>query len=253
MSEQNVKENRASGIRHAAVTHDLAEGIASGRFPVGSLLPTEFELCEHYGASRHTIRVAIGELVELGLISRRKRAGTRVEARTPPGSYRQSLTSLDDLIQFGATHKRVVQETGALTATREQALSLGCAEGSRWLRISSLRLDGDLGALPIGWTDVYIDPSYAQIPDLACAAPDALVSSLIEAHYGRRIAEITQDVEAVALPARLTDRLRAEADSPALRILRRYLDKNGETLEISESIHPAGRFTASSRLRRSRE
>jgi len=40
--------------RQAELTRDLAEGIASGRFPVGTLLPTEFELCDRYDASRYT-------------------------------------------------------------------------------------------------------------------------------------------------------------------------------------------------------
>ena len=45
-----------SETRYAQVARDLTDGIANGRFPVGSLLPTELELCEHYAASRHTVR-----------------------------------------------------------------------------------------------------------------------------------------------------------------------------------------------------
>ena len=37
--------------QHAEIAKDLAEQIASGTVPVGELLPTEFELCERYGAS----------------------------------------------------------------------------------------------------------------------------------------------------------------------------------------------------------
>src|SRR3954454_23191489 len=80
-----------SETRYAQVARDLTEGIADGRFPVGSLLPTELELCEHYGASRHTVRAAIRELQELGFVSRRKKVGTRVEATSVSSGYRQSL------------------------------------------------------------------------------------------------------------------------------------------------------------------
>ncbi len=253
MSEHRVKRNRNLSVRHPEVMHDLAEGIASGRFPVGSLLPTEFELCDLYRASRHTVRVAIGELVQLGLLSRRKRAGTRVEARTPPGSYRQSLASLEDLMQFGTAHMRAIQETSELVASPALAQSLGCAAGSRWLCISSLRLNGQPGAPAVGWTDVYIDPAYTDVPDLARMASGTLISSLIEERHGRRIAEIHQEVGAVPLPGRLAEPLQAEAGSPALRIVRRYLDPVGDTFEISDTIHPGGRFTASSRLKRGRE
>lgn len=253
MSEHNVKQKHAPAVRHAELAHDLAGSIASGRFPVGSLLPTEFELCDVYGASRHTVRVALDELVQLGLVSRRKRAGTRVEARTPPGTYRQSLTSLDDLMQFGTARTREVQSTGEVTADPALAEALGCAAGARWLRISSLRLNGQPGVPPVGWTDVYVDPAYADMPDLARTSPAVLISTLIEERHGRRIAEVHQDVAAVALPDRLAGPLQAEAGSPALRVVRRYLDPAGEVFEISDTIHPGSRFTASSRLRRGRE
>ncbi len=251
MSEQNVKAERAA-VRHADITRDLLAGIASGRFPVGSVLPTEVDLCAQYGTSRHTVRVAINELVELGLVSRRKRAGTRIEARTPPGGYRQPLTSLDDLVQFGAAHTRVVQSTGPHVMTNTLAAALGTAPGSRWLRISSLRLSRVAHAAPVGWTDVFIDPAYQDIPALARASPDRLVASLLEGHYGCQIAEIQQDINAMPLPAKVAVPLRADVGTSALRIVRRYLDAAGATLEISDTLHPAGRFTASSRLKRHR-
>src|SRR2546430_1639196 len=61
-----------SSARHTDLAQEIAQGIASGRFPVGSLLPTEFELCEQYDATRYTVRMALGELQEQGLISRKK-------------------------------------------------------------------------------------------------------------------------------------------------------------------------------------
>jgi GntR family transcriptional regulator len=78
---------------------------------VGSLLPTELELSERYGVSRHTIRIALRELQDLGLVSRRKKVGTRVEAIAPTSNYLQSITSIEDLVQFGAAHTRVVRDT----------------------------------------------------------------------------------------------------------------------------------------------
>src|SRR5690349_11884687 len=90
------------------VTRDLEEGIASGRFPVGTLLPTEFELCDRYEASRYTVRMALKELQDLGLISRRKNVGTRVEAMRPAAGFTQSIATVDELAQFGAKHVRMV-------------------------------------------------------------------------------------------------------------------------------------------------
>jgi GntR family transcriptional regulator len=242
-----------SETRYAQVARDLTESIASGRFPVGSLLPTELELCDHYEASRHTVRAALRELQELGLVSRRKKAGTRVEAASVSSGYRQSLASVEDLVQFGASHVREVQEVEEVVIDRVLAKELGCAPGTRWLRISSLRLNGEPNAAPIGWTDVYVDAVYGELGDIVRASPDVLISQLIESRYGRRIAEIRQDVQAVLVPERLAEALKTHAGSPALRIVRHYLDPASAAFEISVTIHPADRFTFSIRLRRERE
>lgn len=232
------------------VARDLTDGITSGRFPVGSLLPTELELCERYGTSRHTMRTAIRQLQDQGLISRRRKAGTRIEAAAPPSAYRQPLASLEDLIQFGTAYVREVRETAPVTVKADLAEELGIEVGSRWFRISSLRLDGRPGGAPVGWTDVYIDPAYADLGDVARASPDVLISTLIERRYGRVSAEIRQNVEAIALPAARAATLKSGADTPALRIVRHYLDETGQIIEISSTIHPAGRFTVSQRMRR---
>ena len=108
---------------------------------MGSLLPTELELCERFGASRHTVRAALRELQGLGLVSRRKRVGTRVEAARASGGYNESLASLEDLVQLAATHVRAVRRIDEVVVDRTLARELGCRAGTRWLRISSLRQD----------------------------------------------------------------------------------------------------------------
>lgn len=235
---------------YAQVARDLAAKISDDRYPVGSLLPTELELCALYGASRHTVRAAIHELQENGLVSRRKKVGTRVEAKSRPDTYRQSLASVDDLVQFGSAHQRVVQELREVTAEGALARELGCADGTRWLRVSSLRLDGRAASPPIGWTDTYIDADYAALGDLIRSSPQVLISSLIEKEYGRRIAEIHQDVEATWLPPALAGKLQADAASPALKIRRSYLDTEHKLFEVSVTIHPMDRFIFSMRLTR---
>jgi GntR family transcriptional regulator len=240
-------------IRYIELTRDLAERIGSGHYPVGTLLPTEFELCDQYGASRHTVRMAIGELEALGLVSRRKKVGTRVEAATTPNGYRQSLASLDDLVQFGTTHKREVREVKKVVLDRELAHALGCPPGTSWLRISTLRRDGAPDTPPVGWTDVYVDPAYSELSDLARASPEVLICSLIEQRYGRRIVEIRQEVQAILVPDRLAEVLEVEQGTPALRIARRYFDATGKIFEVTVTVHPADRFTVSTHLRRERD
>lgn len=43
------------------LTEKLIEGISSGRYPVGSLLPKELQLVESEGVSRHTVRAALAK------------------------------------------------------------------------------------------------------------------------------------------------------------------------------------------------
>jgi hypothetical protein len=48
----------------------------------------------------------------------------------------------------------------------------------------------------VGWTDVYVDAVYSDLRDGVRDKPDTLISAL-ETRYGRRIAEIRQDILAV--------------------------------------------------------
>jgi GntR family transcriptional regulator len=244
--------------RFAEIARELTEGIASGRFPVGSYLPTELELRDQYQTSRHTIRAALHELQQLGFVSRRKNAGTRVESAQPRNGFRPTLASVDDLVQFGSENLREVQSVEEVVADAALADVLQCDEGDRWLRISSLRVErgaqrarGSTRVVPVGWTDVYVDPAYQDVADQARAEPDTLISSLIETRYGRRVAEIRQDVSALILAPEMALRLKVDAGTAALRVVRQYLDAAGKTFEVSVTVHPGERFSISMRLQRS--
>lgn len=242
-----------TATKNADLARDLSEGIAAGRFAVGTLLPTEFELCEQYGLSRYAVRKALDQLQELGLISRRKNVGTRVEAMRPLAGFTQSIATVEELARFGAEHVRTVQSINEVVADLGLAQELGCPGGTRWLHIACLRMEGGKKARPICWLDLYIDPAYADIGSVVRDAPETLASSLIEERYGRRIARIRQDIEAVTVPREYAEALRAEAGSPALRITRHYIDTADEVFEISVSLHPADRFKFSMEMTRSRE
>lgn len=234
------------------IARELASGIASGRYPVGSQLPTEVQLCEQFGASRNSVRSALRELQDLGLVTRRKKAGTRVVSTQPASGYRHSFDSVDELVQFGARHKREVREVAEIVADRALAKRIGGAAGKRWLRISSLRLEEGSDDNPVGWTDVYVDAVFAGIAELVRANPETLVSTLIEAHYGRRIAAIRQEIRAALVPASLAPALRVTAGTAALEVTRHYEDPAGDIVEASVSVHPADRFTVVTRLTRER-
>ena len=57
----------------ARVAQSLIEDIAAGKFPVGSLIATEADLCERFGVSRNTARAALAVLSDMGLVTRHAR------------------------------------------------------------------------------------------------------------------------------------------------------------------------------------
>jgi GntR family transcriptional regulator len=84
---------------HRRLESLFRRAIAEGSWPEGTRIPTEHELVRQYGVSRHTVRQALGSLVQDGLIDRR--AGD--------GSYVSSAASADPLapwMSFSAMLRR---------------------------------------------------------------------------------------------------------------------------------------------------
>ena len=67
-------------FKYEIIAENIQNKIRSGEYPVDEKLPQEMELCKQYGASRITIREALDLLVNRGLITRRRGAGTYVKA-----------------------------------------------------------------------------------------------------------------------------------------------------------------------------
>jgi len=240
--------------RYAYVARALAEAIAEGCHPVGSVLPNEFELAEQFAVSRSTVRAALRELQASGLVSRKRNVGTRVEALTPPrssGGFAQTLGSIEAVQQFGVETERHVQRVGDVVTDGELAKALGCRAGRRWLRISSLRLDpNDLSRTPICWTDVYIDHAFADEVRARMDTYRDIFGTLVEQISGRQFSEIRQNISAVGVPEPIAEPLKAPAGAHALSIRRQYLFNSNDMAEVSISIHPADRYHYTSRLLR---
>ena len=59
----------------------LTSDIAEGRYNTGDRLPTEAQLAATHGVNRHTVRRALSDLAERGLVHARRGAGVFVSAR----------------------------------------------------------------------------------------------------------------------------------------------------------------------------
>jgi DNA-binding GntR family transcriptional regulator len=248
-SSRNGSARRAPTPRYQRVADDLTKRIGAGKYPVGDYLPTEMELCQHYGISRHTVREALRQLRDAGLISRRRRIGTEVVARTPKASYRQPTNSIGDLLQYAEETQLSILETKRVVCDSAMAEMLESREGAKWLRVNSLRaVPGD--TRPICMTTAYLD---SRLPDLEKNLENLTgpISAMLERVYGVRIARIEQSIQAVRLGKREAKLLRAADGGPALRAIRRYYDHAGRLIELSNAVHPGDRFTYVTSLVRS--
>ncbi len=240
--------------RYAQVARMLTEAIAGGRHPIGTVLPNEFELAEQFAVSRSTVRAALRELQASGLVSRKKNVGTRVETLSPQrgaGGFTQALGSIEAVQQFGVETERKVQRIAEVVADDALARELGCRPGRRWLCISHVRLiPNDATQTPICWTDVYIDDAFSHEVRSRMASHPDIFGTLVEKISGRRFSEIRQDINAVGVPADIAGPLKAVPGAHALAIRRQYLFSSNEMAEVSLSIHPADRYSYTTRLTR---
>ena len=214
--------------RYAALARQIAQHISEGQHPVGSLLPGEVELAEQHGVSRATILMAMRQLQDMGLISRRKRAGTRVEASRPPAGYAQSLGTIEDLVQYAAEARREVRSIDEIVADDELAARLGCKPGQRWLRLITTRSDPKQSGRLISWTAAYLDPTYADAVREQVHQSTELISTIIGQAYGTYAVEIRQEIRAIGVPATIAPSLACDPGAPALEITRHYRQKSAK-------------------------
>lgn len=120
------------------VAEQLEQAIASGQLSPGFKLDNEISLADQLGLSRPTMRRAIQELVDKGLLVRKRGVGTQVVH----GRVRRELelTSLyDDLRATGQKPATRVLVNVLQPAPAEVADELGIAEGAEVLHLERLR------------------------------------------------------------------------------------------------------------------
>jgi GntR family transcriptional regulator len=230
--------------RYRQLAQTLINEIETGRYPVGDLLPTEFELCEQFGASRFTVREAIKQLVQRGLVDRQAGVGTRVKIAQPSSEYRQVMQRLTDLQRYSAQTELEIFDAKTIQPDQELCQLLRATPGQTWLRAEGVRRVGDRG-LPICFTEIYIHPAFRSVQGLVGRRLRTAVYVLIEQQFGEQVGEVQQQIRAVSLTAGMARVLKSRPRSPALWICRQYVNRRGEVIEAAISTHPADRFTYS--------
>lgn len=226
----------------------LESRIQTGQYPVGTLLPTEMDLAADLHVSRQTIRQAIQQLRNQRLLSATKGVGTRVEHRQATGGYHFSLQSLGEIFQYASETTFEVIEEEDIAARGKLATELGCRPGRSFVHLGGLRraLNEEL---PLGWVDVWVDGRYGAVVK-GVPVHRSAIFSLIERQSGEAIVEVTQEINAITLPEKLAEPLKAIAGEAALQVMRRYFGTGRRLVEMSISVFPGARFGYSMTLRR---
>lgn len=153
MGTHQPATSRRGGLIDAVIA-TLREEITSGRWPVGTRIPTEPELVERTGTGRNTVREGVQALVHAGLLERRQGSGTFVLAdselqvavgRRVAAARHRDVLEVRRTLEVGAARLAATRRTpGDVTAL--QAL-LG--------RRTAAREAGDVDATAVADTELH--------------------------------------------------------------------------------------------------
>jgi DNA-binding GntR family transcriptional regulator len=234
--------------RYKDLRKTLAEEIATGQPPIGARFPTDLELCERFGVSRHTVREALRDLQTQGLLVRQRGSGTVVAAGPAKPIYSQTFQSLGELDAYAAGARFEKMSEGVVVLRPSLAELLDCPINSKWLRIAGVRrLPGSTDAL--GWTEIYIAEPYIQARARFTAGPDPYYEQ-IRRQFGLVVREVELRLSAAAIPVKPAAILGVQAGDPAVFVRRRYFALGDTPFEVSLSLHPADRYAYTARLTR---
>jgi GntR family transcriptional regulator len=234
--------------KYQQVARDLMQGIESGRIAVGDTLPTEAQLCQHYGVSRITVRAAMSTLSEKGLVRRMPGVGTHVLRRHSPTRFVHTSDSLDSVLQFTeSTRFRLLEHfwTDLPANGGPGGAPLG---GGRRLCARGLRMDPE--GQPVCLTDLHLLAVHqAMLEDL-----DGLRGSVmlrLEQQFGVSLHAIEQAFDVALLTAPQARALECKRADPAMRVQRWHQDAKGNTLIYSINLYPSDRYLYRLRMQRS--
>lgn len=226
--------------KHALVAQTLMGEIEGGRLKVGEKLPSEPELARLFGVSRHTVRVALGELQARRLVQSRQGHGTVVAARKAERHFVQSFDSDADLLQYALkTQVRILDRT-TVRADETLAATLRCKPGEAWWLLKTLRFSVS-PQRPVALSDVWVPLAMTPLLDELGRTREPLFR-LIEQRLGLKVASITQQITAVSLDADEAQWLAAPVGSAAVAVTREYLGEAGQLLERVRVLHPGDRY-----------
>lgn len=113
-----------------AIAATLRGDVAEGRYGPGDRLPTEAQLAARFGVNRHTVRHALAQLVEEGLVRTRRGSGAYVAARPTDYPIGQRVRFHENLLAAGRRPDKRVLHVEGRQATEGEARALHLNPGA---------------------------------------------------------------------------------------------------------------------------
>jgi len=220
---------------YARVKQHLKQGLASGRWPPGALMPSEAELVAEFGVSRMTVNRALRELQAEGLVARSQGVGTFA---APLHRVSSTLTIRDlheEIEARGHHHHATVHVQRAERAPPALAAQLGVPTGARVFHTLIVHHENQL---PLQCEDRYVNP--------ACA-PDYLDVDFTMTTPTRHLFEATAlwraqySIEAARATAQEAKLLSIAPADPCLIVVRRTFTRSAP-ITIARLVHPGARY-----------
>jgi DNA-binding GntR family transcriptional regulator len=218
------------------VAQELEKAIASGQLGPGAKLPNEISLADKLGLSRPTMRRAIQELVDKGLLVRKRGVGTQVvhgEVSRPV-----ELTSLfDDLKRNGQSPQTTLLLKELVPADDHVAARMDLPESGSVLHLRRLRFaNGE----PLAILENYLPEDLADIAekDLEERGLYQLMRS-----RGLHIRVAKQRIGARTGTAEECRLLTERKGSPLLTMDRSTYDDSGRTIEWGHHVYRASQYS----------
>ena len=229
---------RANGPLYRQLADLMREPIAAGVFPVGSELPKEATIAEHFKVSLITVRQALRDLEADGLIRKRSAKPAVVTARSPSVNLSWNFKNFADMATFTKDAELKIksyrQETSPVL---QRHFGLGKDEPGYCLR-SVLAIEAQRKAQ----ITTYFPPDVgAQLKREDFA--DVLIFRSVQKHLGVRLEVAHVTVRAEIADAGMADDLDVEIGSPILTVEMLYQTAEQRNIEFSIARHPADLFS----------
>jgi GntR family transcriptional regulator len=192
-------------------------------------IPPERDLAEEFAVSRITVRKALAGLVEEGLLSRRRGAGTFVTGARVDKNFTKLSSFSEDMLARGRRPHSVWVSRAVGVVTPEESFSLGLSPGETVYRFHRIRYaDGAPMAL-----------EYSTVPAYCLRSLEAVGDSLYEALElaGNRPSRALQRLRAVCFTESQADALHVSVGDAGLLIERRGFLRDGRAAEHTQSYY----------------